>query len=143
MDKLNRSVRIVPAKTYQLIEAAGSTDFEEEVIEAFLCTCTSDSYEQNAARGFNLALRRNFESLSMMPLTEEQILTLDEVREPFACPRKEIYDLQNHAFCNIHVSTARKQEGSFSIVAKRARIKTTSYLVTYSSLASQNGCRSS
>ncbi|EXM13253.1 hypothetical protein FOTG_18294 [Fusarium oxysporum f. sp. vasinfectum 25433] len=115
MDKFNRSARVVPAKTEQLIKAAGFTDVKQEVIKAFVCPWTSDSREQEVARWFNLALSRSLEALSMMPLIEKQGLKLEEVRELCARARKEICALQNHAFCNIHVWTARKPEGSLSI----------------------------
>ncbi|EXL39657.1 hypothetical protein FOCG_17744 [Fusarium oxysporum f. sp. radicis-lycopersici 26381] len=114
MDKSNRSARVVPAKMQQLIKAAGFTDVKEKVIQAFVCPWTSNSHEQDVARWFNLALSRSFETLSMMPLIEKQGLTYKEVGELCARAREEICVLQNHAFCNIYVWTARKPEGCLS-----------------------------
>uniref|UniRef100_A0A0D2YEN5 Uncharacterized protein n=1 Tax=Fusarium oxysporum (strain Fo5176) TaxID=660025 RepID=A0A0D2YEN5_FUSOF len=101
MDKSNRSARVVPAKMQQLIKAAGFTDVKEKVIQAFVCPWTSNSYEQDVARWFNLALSRSFETLSMMPLIKKQGLTYEEVGELCARAREEICVLQNHAFCNM------------------------------------------
>ncbi|KAI8691550.1 Secondary metabolism regulator LAE1 [Fusarium sp. Ph1] len=108
MDQFNRTARVAPEETRQMLEAAGFTDIKQEIIPAFVCPWSPDRREREIARWFNLGLSHSLESLSLMPLVEKHRLGPDEVRELCARVKREICILRYHTYCNIHVWTARK-----------------------------------
>ncbi|KAH6977717.1 methyl transferase [Ilyonectria destructans] len=108
MDQFNRRARVLPHETRQMIEAAGFTDISEEVIKAYVCPWSEVRAERKLARWFNLGLTHSLEALSLMPLIEKQEMKFDEVRKLCERVKKEICALDNHAYCNIHVWTARR-----------------------------------
>ncbi|KAF5027563.1 hypothetical protein F66182_305 [Fusarium sp. NRRL 66182] len=108
MDRFNRSARVAPQETQQLIEATGFTEVKHEVIKAYVCPWSPDRHEREIARWFNLGLSHSFESLSLMPLVEKLGLTQEEVRELCERARRETCVLRYHTYLNFHVWTARK-----------------------------------
>ncbi|KAH7175725.1 methyl transferase [Dactylonectria macrodidyma] len=110
MDQFNRSARVTPRETRQMIEAAGFTDVRQDVIQALVCPWSPDWRKREIARWFNLALSLSLESLSMMPLIEKQGLKYEEVRELCARVKREICNSRYHTYCNIYVWTAAKPE---------------------------------
>ncbi|KAM0556784.1 hypothetical protein ACHAPJ_005844 [Fusarium lateritium] len=108
MDHFNRSARVTPQETRQLLEAAGFTDVRQEVIQAYVCPWSPDRHEREIARWFNLGLSHSLEALSLVPLVEKQGLKAEEVRELCAQAKRETCVLRYHTYCNIYVWTARK-----------------------------------
>ncbi|KAL2675254.1 Secondary metabolism regulator lae1 [[Neocosmospora] mangrovei] len=108
MDQFNRTARVVPEETRQMLEATGFIDIKHEIIPAFVCPWSPDRREREIARWFNLGLSHSLESLSLMPLVEKHGLGPDEVRELCARVKREICILRYHTYCNIHIWTARK-----------------------------------
>ncbi|KAH7118201.1 hypothetical protein B0J13DRAFT_569996 [Dactylonectria estremocensis] len=49
MDQFNRSARVTPRETRQMIEAAGFTDVKQEVIQAFVCPWSPDWHKREIA----------------------------------------------------------------------------------------------
>ncbi|KAL6358616.1 hypothetical protein LRP88_08806 [Fusarium phalaenopsidis] len=101
MDQFNRTARVAPEETRQMLEAAGFTDIKQEIIPAFVCPWSPDRREREIARWFNLGLSHSLESLSLMPLVEKHRLGPDEVRELCARVKREICILRYHTYCNI------------------------------------------
>ncbi|KAJ4271423.1 hypothetical protein NW762_000125 [Fusarium torreyae] len=108
MDHFNRSARVTPQETRQLLEASGFTDVRQEVIQAYVCPWSPDRHEREIARWFNLGLSHSLEALSLVPLVEKQGLKVEEVRELCAQAKRETCVLRYHTYCNIYVWTARK-----------------------------------
>ncbi|KAJ4311922.1 Secondary metabolism regulator lae1 [Fusarium piperis] len=108
MDQFNRTARVVPEETRQMLEATGFTDIKHEIIPAFVCPWSPDRREREIARWFNLGLSHSLESLSLMPLVEKHGLGPDEVRELCERVKRETCVLRYHTYCNIHAWTARK-----------------------------------
>ncbi|CAM1504342.1 Fc.00g019330.m01.CDS01 [Cosmosporella sp. VM-42] len=108
MDQFNRNARVRSFETRQMIEAAGFTEFKEEVIKAFVCPWSTDRRVRELARWFNLGLTHSLEALSFMPLIEKHGMKYEEVRELCSQVKKEICILRYHTYCTIYVWTARK-----------------------------------
>lgn len=101
MDQFNRSARVRPQDTRQMMEAAGFTDVREEVIKAFVCPWSVDRREREIARWFNFGLSHSLESLGIVPLVEQHGLTVEEVKELCQTARKETCILRYHIYCNM------------------------------------------
>lgn len=101
MDQFNRCARVMPKKTRQMIQAAGFTDFKEDVIRAYVCPWSGVRAERELARWFNLGLTHSLEALSLMPLIEKQGMTLDKVRQLCREVEKEICTKHYRTYCNM------------------------------------------
>ncbi|KAL4730618.1 hypothetical protein ACLX1H_002655 [Fusarium chlamydosporum] len=108
MDRFNRTARVMPQETRQLLEATGFTDVKQEVIRAYVCPWSSDRQERDIARWFNIGLSHSLEALSLKPLIEKLGLKAEDVRELCTTAKRETCVLRYHTYCNIHVWTARK-----------------------------------
>ncbi|KAF7548281.1 hypothetical protein G7046_g8731 [Stylonectria norvegica] len=101
MDEFNRTARIRSYETRQMIEAAGFTEFKEEVIKAYVCPWSQDRRIRELARWFNLGLSHSLESLSFMPLIEKHGMKYEEVRELCKKVKNEICVLRYHTYCTM------------------------------------------
>lgn len=101
MDQFNRTARVAPEETRQMLEATGFIDVKHEVIPAFVCPWSPDRREREIARWFNLGLSHSLESLSLMPLVEKHGLGPDEVRDLCARVKRETCILRYHTYCNM------------------------------------------
>jgi hypothetical protein len=108
MERFNRTARVMPQETQQLLEATGFVEVKHEVHRAYVCPWSSDRHEREIARWFNIGLSHSLEALAMKPLVEKLGFKAEDVRELCNTAKRETCVLRYHTYCNIHVWTARK-----------------------------------
>ncbi|KAI9171713.1 protein LAE1 [Paramyrothecium foliicola] len=101
MDHYNRKSRVIPNDTKRLMEAAGLTDFKEEIIKCYVNPWSRDKHEREIARWFNLGFCHSIEAMSFTPMVEGLGMPFDQVRDMCARVKKEICVLRYHAYCHI------------------------------------------
>ncbi|KAK3393755.1 S-adenosyl-L-methionine-dependent methyltransferase [Podospora didyma] len=94
--------------TKQRLADAGFVDIKEEIIDIALNGWPGDYHGMELGRWFNLGLTQGLEALSLAPLcrghnksSAEVIALVDRVKE-------EIRSRRLHAYCTLHIYTARK-----------------------------------
>nr|UWK20372.1 chromatin methyl transferase [Trichoderma crystalligenum] len=108
MHRFQRSVKISSQDTKRMMETAGFTDFTETTIKCYVNPWSHNRHDREVARWFNLAFSLGLEAMSMMPMIEKLGMTKDEVEDLCARVRKEICILRYHAYCTLHIWTAKK-----------------------------------
>lgn len=83
------------------MEAAGFTDFREEVIRCYVNPWMSDRHERDVARWFNLGLSHGIPAMSTMPMIEGLGMDQEEVRKLCSDVNHEICVLRYHAYFNM------------------------------------------
>lgn len=101
MDQLNRTARLEPEKTRQMLEAAGFTDIQERVQKVYVCPWIINKEQREFARWFNLGLSHSLEAFSMIPLIDKLGMRYDDVRSLCAGAKEEICKLRYHTYCNV------------------------------------------
>ncbi|KAH6900297.1 methyl transferase [Thelonectria olida] len=101
MDQFNRTARVNPEKTRQMLEAAGFTDIKEQVRKVYLCPWTYDRDERELARWFNLGASHSLEAFTLIPLIDKLGMKFEDVRELCAAAKDEICKLRYHTYCNV------------------------------------------
>nr|UWK20375.1 chromatin methyl transferase [Trichoderma cf. fertile] len=108
MHRYQRSVTISCRDTKRMMEAAGFTDFTETTIKCYVNPWSPDRHDREVARWFNLAFSLGLEAMSMMPMIDQLGMTKDDVLDLCGRVKKEMCILRYHAYCTLHVWTAKK-----------------------------------
>ncbi|KXX80446.1 Trans-aconitate 2-methyltransferase [Madurella mycetomatis] len=108
MDGFGRPLRMDSNLTKQRLTDAGFVDIKEEVIRLALNGWPADSHGREVGRWFNLGLRQSYQPLSLAPLARGHNRTPAEIHELTEKVGAEIYSLSLHAYCTLHIFTARK-----------------------------------
>lgn len=102
LDLFNRSGRVCTQRTRHMTEQAGFCDFREQTVRCYVNPWSSDTWEKDTARWFNLGMNHGLEAISLMPMIERLGMTVDEVND--LCARvKENTKLRYHGYCTVYV----------------------------------------
>ncbi|KAM0262894.1 hypothetical protein ACHAQJ_001487 [Trichoderma viride] len=108
MHRYQRGVKVSTKDTKRMMEAAGFTDFTETTVQCWVNPWSPDRHDREKARWFNLAFSLGLEAMSMMPMIDNLGMTKDDVLDLCERVKKEICILRYHAYCTLHVWTAKK-----------------------------------
>lgn len=106
----NRSARVQPHHTKRLLEEAGFTDIEEEVIRCWLNPNPSITGDHaiTTARWSNITMTSGLEAMSYAPMIDHGSMTKEEVKELCERAKTEMCALKYHVYFPIYVWTARR-----------------------------------
>ncbi|KAL2129651.1 hypothetical protein VTI74DRAFT_7485 [Chaetomium olivicolor] len=108
MDSFGRPIRLDSNLAKKQLADAGFVDIKEEVIRLPLSGRPAEAPCRDLGRWFNLGIRLACEPLSLAPLSRGHGRTLDEIRGLSEKVREEMYSITAHAYCALHIFTARK-----------------------------------
>ncbi|KAK3896887.1 S-adenosyl-L-methionine-dependent methyltransferase [Staphylotrichum tortipilum] len=107
-DRIQRPLRLDSNLTKQQLAAAGFVDVKEEIIQLPVNGWPRDPHGRDLGRWFNLGLRLSLEPLMLAPLNRTCGRTSEDVRDLAQKARDEVYSNNVHAYCTLHVFTARR-----------------------------------
>ena len=98
LDRANRSGRVIPQRTRQMLEQAGFVDIKERAIKCYVNPWSSVKMERETARWFNLVFGQGLEAMSLMPMIDHGHMSHDQVSDLNTRTKKEICVLRFHAY---------------------------------------------
>ncbi|KAM4058498.1 methyltransferase [Hirsutella rhossiliensis] len=101
LDLFNRSARVSTQQTRLMIEQAGFCDFREQTVRCYVNPWSSDTWEKDTARWFNLGMKHGLEAISLMPMVERLGMTVEEVNDLCARVKEENTKLRYHGYCTV------------------------------------------
>ncbi|KAH8883874.1 methyltransferase LaeA [Thozetella sp. PMI_491] len=107
MNDANRPITADTPRTRAALAAAGFVDFNEQVIEIGF-NGWPEGYAREMGRWFNLGIHEGLHALTIAPLTRMRGWTYQQAEELIARVKEEIRYRRHHAFCHLHVYTARR-----------------------------------
>ncbi|KAL2259660.1 hypothetical protein VTK26DRAFT_6568 [Humicola hyalothermophila] len=110
MDGIGRPLRFDNNLTKQRLAEAGFVDIKEEVIKLPISGWPAETHLRDVGRWFNLGMRQSYQPLSLAALCRYRNRTPREVFDLTEEVRLEVARTRVHAYCNLHVLTARKRE---------------------------------
>ncbi|KAL2154962.1 hypothetical protein VTH82DRAFT_3638 [Thermothelomyces myriococcoides] len=108
MDYFKRPMRFDSNTVKQQLANAGFDDIKEEVIQLPVNSWPSDIQGKTVGRWFNVGIRQALQPLSLAPLYRSGRSTLEDVQILAGKTRAEVYSNSVHAYCTLHIFTARK-----------------------------------
>lgn len=94
--------------TRQLLETAGFTDIQEEVVRAPFNTWSKDPHQREIGRWYCVGLSDAIEALSMAPFTRVYHWPIATVKRYAQDVQKGLKVKNFHGYHNIHIWTARR-----------------------------------
>ncbi|KAL6701925.1 methyltransferase LAE1 [Trichoderma pleuroticola] len=111
MRRYQRNVTVSCEAARDNMEAAGFTEFAETTMRCYVNPWSPERHTRESARWFNLALSLGLEAMSMMPMIDKLGMTKEDIQDLCNRVKKEICILRYHAYCTLHIWTARKPGG--------------------------------
>ncbi|TQW09882.1 methyl transferase [Cordyceps javanica] len=108
MDGFQRSARVSTGNVRAMMEAAGYVNFEERTIRCYVNPWCSDPGEKRVAQWFNLCLIDGVQAMSLAPMVENLGMSIEQVNELREAVKSECCKLRYHAYCVMHIWTARR-----------------------------------
>ncbi|GAB1319474.1 hypothetical protein MFIFM68171_09684 [Madurella fahalii] len=108
MDSFGRPLRMDSNLTKQRLAEAGFVDIKEEVIKMAVNGWPTDAHSRDIGRWFNLGLSLSYQPLSLAPLSRGRNKAPAEIYELIEKIKAEVHSVSLHAYCTLHIFTARK-----------------------------------
>ncbi|KAJ6787956.1 hypothetical protein PWT90_09357 [Aphanocladium album] len=108
MDAFQRSARVHTATVKGMMQAAGFVEFEERTIRCYVNPWCEDAHDKVVAQWFNLCLIDGVQAMSLAPMIENLGMSIDQVNELQNAVKSECCKLRYHAYCTMHIWTARR-----------------------------------
>ncbi|RNJ52441.1 hypothetical protein D7B24_003679 [Verticillium nonalfalfae] len=90
------------------LQAIGFTDVTETIVKLPINPWADNKHDQELGRWFNLAATHAVNAMSLAPLTRVEGWPVEQVQSLGSEVKKNLCKLSIHAYCRLHVWTARK-----------------------------------
>lgn len=101
MERAGRPMRVDPHHTRQMLSNVGFTEIKEELIRVPVNGGSTNPFEIDIGRWFNLCLHKGFMALSLAPLCRHKHWTPDQISALQSEVLQEIGDRNNRTFLKL------------------------------------------
>lgn len=101
MDRTGRPMRVDPQFTMQTLANTGFVDIKQEVIHVRVNGGSTDPYEIDVGRWFNLCLHKGFMGMSLAPLVRVKGWTPEIVKSLQDEVLREVGERTNASYCKL------------------------------------------